>query len=555
MDFIRTTTLGQVLHHASGRRWLRNADESDVSILATYVDREASKNLARWGSISSRHDLPYTDGTSSFYEEPRINIASGAIIHEKHGKDIFLVKFTEQDSENPRNWSTRKRAFVTAVICFYTTSVYIGSSLWSSMVHSVVEEFSVAQVIAQLGTSLFLLGLGIGPMFFSPLAEIPRIGMNNIYLLTNLLFVLCQLPILHSNNLSTMLVFRFITGILASPCLAQGGASIKAMYSARDMGIPMAIWDTATAVATFSGPIMGNYAAEYRGYLWPMWISFWFSAAGLLSIVSFLPETSPGNILYRRARRLRVLTGNNKFVSTSELANSNTTFASIAKDSLIKPLSISFKEPVVLVLNSYLALVYSLLFAALESYSVIFIDIYGFSPPHEGLTFLGGLTGSLLALAVYAVFYHFYQQKLFSSDDKIKPEERLLPAFVSAFLVPIGLLWFGWSARPDVHWIMPVIGGAFIGPSSAGLFFAIMNYLPDAYPTVSSSVLAGNSLMRSVPAAALPLFITPMYKGLGPGWASTVWAVLGCLFAPAPFLLYRYGGRIRLKSPRARHDF
>lgn len=99
MDFIRTTTLGQVLHHASGRRWLRNADESDVSILATYVDREASKKLARWGSISSRHDLPYTDGTSSFYEEPRINIASGAIIHEKHGKDIFLVKFTEQDSE------------------------------------------------------------------------------------------------------------------------------------------------------------------------------------------------------------------------------------------------------------------------------------------------------------------------------------------------------------------------------------------------------------------------------------------------------------------------
>ena len=42
-----------------------------------------------------------------------------------------------------------------------------------------------------------------------------------------------------------------------------------------------------------------------------------------------------------------------------------------------------------------------------------------------------------------------------------------------------------------------------------------------------------------------------MYHNLGTAWASTLLAVLGCVFVPVPFLFYFFGDRIRLASKNA----
>lgn len=114
---------------------------------------------------------------------------------------------------------------------------------------------------------------------------------------------------------------------------------------------------------------------------------------------------------------------------------------------------------------------------------------------------------------------------------------------------------FGWSAG-HTHWIMPVIGSAWFSIGAFLLFNSVLNYLPDAYPTVAASVLAGNDFMRSSFGAAFPLFANAMYKNLGVGWASSTLAFLGIAFIPIPFVLYFYGETIRVKYSRyARKDF
>lgn len=80
-------------------------------------------------------------------------------------------------------------------------------------------------------------------MAFSPISETPSVGKNNIYLPTLFLFIILQLPIVLSDNIVVILVFRFITGILASPTQALGGGSISDMWDARKLGYPMALYD------------------------------------------------------------------------------------------------------------------------------------------------------------------------------------------------------------------------------------------------------------------------------------------------------------------------
>ena len=105
-------------------------------------------------------------------------------------------------------------------------------------------------------------------------------------------------------------------------------------------------------------------------------------------------------------------------------------------------------------------------------------------------------------------------------------------------MIPICLFWFGWSARPSIHWIMPIIGSGFFAIGTLLLFNSVLNYLGDAYPDYSASVFAGNDFMRSSFGAGFPLFATAMYKNLGVGWASSTLAFLSIAFIPIPFVLY-----------------
>ena len=67
----------------------------------------------------------------------------------------------------------------------------------------------------------------------------------------------------------------------------------------------------------------------------------------------------------------------------------------------------------------------------------------------------------------------------------------------------------------------------------------------------AASVLAANSVLRSLFGTAFPLFTTRMYANLGNQWASSIPAflVLGCL--PFPFLFRKYGPQIRSKCKYA----
>lgn len=203
----------------------------------------------------------------------------------------------------------------------------------------------------------------------------------------------------------------------------------------------------------------------------------WLSAFTLAILIFFLPETSSKNILYRRARRLRKLTGNDKLKTQAEIAFQHVTAGKIAKMTMIRPFTLTFQEPVLFLLNLYLALVYGLLFIWFESFPLVFGGVYGFNRGMQGLAFLGIFAGAFVAIPPFLWYIHAVQEKQFNAKGEITPEKRLPPAMVGAFFVPICLLWFGWSARPSIHWIMPIIGTSFFSAGSLLLFVCSIHFL------------------------------------------------------------------------------
>jgi len=88
----------------------------------------------------------------------------------------------------------------------------------------------------------------------------------------------------------------------------------------------------------------------------------WLSGFAWVFLFFLLPETSSANILYRRARRLRKITGDEKLKTEAVLQSEGMTKMAMVKMSLVKPIILCFAEPIVFLLNLYIALIYALLY-------------------------------------------------------------------------------------------------------------------------------------------------------------------------------------------------
>jgi DHA1 family multidrug resistance protein-like MFS transporter len=193
-------------------------------------------------------------------------------------------------------------------------------------------------------------------------------------------------------------------------------------------------------------------------YLGTIWELLWLSGFSLIILILFLPETSSANILYRRSRRLRKLTGRTDLKCEPERMSEQMTGKDIALMTLVRPFSLNFLEPILFLLTLYIALIYGLLYVWVESFAIVFEGIYGFNRGEEGLSFVGILVGAFVVIPPFFFYLYFIQEWQFNENGEIKPEKRLPPAFVGAFCIPICLFWFGWTARPSVRWIVPIIG-------------------------------------------------------------------------------------------------
>ncbi|ODV68020.1 hypothetical protein HYPBUDRAFT_5839, partial [Hyphopichia burtonii NRRL Y-1933] len=82
---------------------------------------------------------------------------------------------SDNDPENPYNWTVSEKAVVSILIGFNTICQYLAASIFTPIAADLKEEFGVTTVQSSLPLSLFVIGYGIGPMISSPLTEISKI--------------------------------------------------------------------------------------------------------------------------------------------------------------------------------------------------------------------------------------------------------------------------------------------------------------------------------------------------------------------------------------------
>ncbi|OCL02965.1 MFS general substrate transporter [Glonium stellatum] len=534
-DIFRDSTIGQTLRFLTCKR------------LGIYLEESQHFKLPD-GYAQTKPEPPedaaYDPGSSASSSDKQIKP------RRTEDGTILVTWYSENDPDNPHNWSFTKKLWISMLLLVYTFSVYIGSSLYTASEPDIVKIFGVSDVVASLGLSLYVIGYGVGPLLFSPLSEIPAIGRNPQYIITYILFVILCVPTSLVNNFAGLLVLRFLLGFFGSPGLATAGASYGDFCGAVEMPYVIALWGGGATLGPALGPVVGGFAVQSMNWRWSSWELLWLSGPTLLMMFIALPETSSDTILLQRAKRLRALTGRTDLKSESEIKQSQISARRITFNALIKPWEINILDPAMLFTTIYTALIYGIYYSFFESFPLVYQGIYGFNLGQIGLAFLAVLVGLIVAVIVYCAYFYFIADPKMAKAEPgtVPPEARLWPGLVATFAIPIGLFIFAWTARKSVHWIVSLVGVAI---SMLGVFIitqCMFIYLPFTYPKYSGSLFAANGFARSAFAAGAILYARPMFLRLGiPGGVSLLGGLtILCIFGM--YTIYFFGANLRRRS-------
>lgn len=469
-------------------------------------------------------------------------------IAKKHvaEKDPNLVTWSENDPQNPLNWARGRKIMLLVVVSSCAFCVTNTSSIISNAYQGIQDEFGISREVAILGLSLFVVGLGIGPMLLGPLSEF--YGRRPVYLVSYTAFTLLGLPVSFANNLAVFLIFRFLTGFCGSAFLSVAGGTVSDVFAASDIFVPMAIYTNGPFLGPVFGPLLSGFINQNTNWRWTFFtINIW-SAVMLAILVFFGPESYAPVLLSKKAKGLRKETGSDALYAQHEGVVAQKSLASTILTSSTRPFQLLVREAMLLLLCLWSALLLGILYLFFVAFPIVFAQ-HGFNLQQIGLSFLGIGIGMISAVCTMPFWARHYTRLVETKGNGVaEPEFRLPVAMVGAICLPIGMFWFAFTTYRSIHWILPVLATLVFGFGISYIYTAVFTYTTHAYRPVAASAMAANSFCRSSWAAAFPLFARQMYTAMTPAGASAFLAGLNVLMIPVPFLFYRYGKRTRSKS-------
>ncbi len=250
------------------------------------------------------------------------------------------VYWEPHDSQNPHLWPLWYKGLTIMTMSLGATVVSLFSTLYTSGIPGLQDEFHVSKIMALLGITTYLLGMATGSIVFAPLSEV--VGRRPVYIFSMTIFLVLILPSALASNIGSILASRFFGGFFGSAMMSNSPASVNDIVSDEHRALAFGFWSIGPTNGPVYGPIIGGFIFEYLGWRWTNWIVLIMGGFVLMLMVS-IKETYTPVILRKRAEERRKETQNPKWWTRYDGGQDLKTLLST---SLSRPFVMIMTEPI-----------------------------------------------------------------------------------------------------------------------------------------------------------------------------------------------------------------
>lgn len=139
-----------------------------------------------------------------------------------------------------------------------------------------------------------------------------------------------------------------------------GGGVLSDCFRADQRGTAIAVYSLMPFLGPAVGPIAGGYITQYTTWRWVFWSTSIFDAAVQVLAFFFLRETYPAALLAKKAKALRIETGNQEL--HTKWQGPNHSMKKILMKSLVRPFIMLTTQPALQAMALFRAYQYGLMY-------------------------------------------------------------------------------------------------------------------------------------------------------------------------------------------------
>ncbi|KAI1409816.1 MFS general substrate transporter [Hypoxylon sp. FL1857] len=451
------------------------------------------------------------------------------------------------DPHRPKYWPRSKKWTATLILSAFAFLQPLSETMLAPVEEQISHDLYISQPYEWLlVNSLILIGVGLSPLLLAPLSEV--YGRRPVLLVGSTIFLVWNIGCGAARTIGQMLAFRLLSGFGACVADALAGGVLGDLWPAEERGRAFAIFMAAPLLGPALGPICGAFISQGINWRWVFWITSMASAVVIVLAVLFMKETYEPRLEQLRIRKIEAQSNDRQ--EPMKAADKRRTFIELMQANLQRPFRMLGTQIIVQLLATYMAILYGTMFLFLYMYPRLWTEQYHQSVGIGSLNYISFAIGLILGVNIAGHLNDYVYSRLKARNKGVgRPEFRVPTMIIGTTLVPVGLLWWGWSGQTKAHWIMPNIGSLIFAMGVYVCSGCVSVYTIDTYTQYAASAISTNLVLRSLTAAFFPLFAPYMFDALGFGLGATVlaagFAIIGSLVV---FILWFYGQALRARS-------
>jgi MFS transporter, DHA1 family, multidrug resistance protein len=374
----------------------------------------------------------------------------------------------------------------TAIAVLITTLVALGplsTDFYLPSLPSITAALNTDVASTQLTLSVFLVGFGVGQLFYGPLSD--RFGRRPVLLVGLVLYVLASIACMLAPDIGTLIVARFVQALGACAGPVLGRAIVRDLYGPQESARILSYMGAAMAIAPLVGPVFGGALTVWFG---------WRATFLFLTVFSFVQAILVWRML-GESNRHRDPDG----LRPGRIASN---FRALLGDRLYRG---------VLWCNGFS---YASLFAFISGSPFVFINLFGFSPQAMGLAFGVMVSGYIAGTTLSGrLSRRLGAPRLLAFGAVLQAVAgmAMLALTVAGPHHPASVMVPMWFAAGGLGLVMPNAMAIGMGPypKMAGSAASLMGFVQ-----MSLAALVGMAVGHSLNASAAPMAVAIAGSGL-----------------------------------------
>lgn len=268
-------------YQSCDHRSLKEADPDDAGkgsvLLMSHTNRNEPLGLRNAPARTSASSLPspfppgYAPASAKLAVQRRHSALSNKEKKRTADGKMILVPQPDDSLNDPLNWPSWRRDVALLSLGFYCMLGGGMTPVLAAGFQNVADSYHVTVPRVALTTGLYMLGLGLGSVVFSPTAILW--GKRPVYLVGILLFILSSIWCALSPNYPSLVIARIFMGVAVSPVECLPSATIAEIFYLHERAYRLGIYTLLLLSGKNLIPLVS--AAIIQGLSW-QWV-FWYA--------------------------------------------------------------------------------------------------------------------------------------------------------------------------------------------------------------------------------------------------------------------------------------